>query len=278
MRLIVPYDGGNNFIDTVVRERRAGRNAVYFNEIKEQWKERAQEYATACGNPEIVKPWPGVAAHAEKFENLYLKPGPDSVQKPILEKLRERVLQVCPACGEDGTPNTLDHYLPKTLYPEFSITALNLFPMCDICQGEKLTQTVNLANQRLFMHPYYDEFADAQVVHLQIGRPLRAPTSMQLIPHPDLNQAQTELVGRHITSLNMVIRYNRFFQHEYIRLLKLVNDARSHDQNVGNILNIFRNYARSKSINSWAHVFYNGVLADAELVAFLEHGNLPDFL
>src|SRR3546814_3004594 len=50
-------------------------------------------------------------------------------------------LNHCPACGEPGTPNTLDHYLPKGRYPHFCVTPLNLFPMCDACQQAKGEKT-----------------------------------------------------------------------------------------------------------------------------------------
>ena len=47
------------------------------------------------------------------------------------------VNQRCPLCGI-GTVNTLDHYLPKTHFPVFSVTPNNLVPACTWCQGTKL--------------------------------------------------------------------------------------------------------------------------------------------
>ena len=278
IHLKLPAVDDNEFVDAVVDERQAGRNAAYFNGIHSDWKVRVQSYVAAKGNPEVVKPWPGVAPHKKIFQNLYLSPQEDSVQKPILDALRSRTLQLCPACGEDGTPNTLDHYLPKETYPEFSITPANLFPMCDVCQGEKGTKTVNAGNERLFLHPYFDQFADEQVVALVIGRPFDAPTTIAIEPHPGLDAAQSALVSRHLEELDIARRYHRFFRNEYLRLLRLVQRTREQGQDVRQNLELFRDYALSKSTNAWQHVLYAGVLADAELMAYLETGQLPDFL
>jgi hypothetical protein len=279
IRLQHPDIDYDTFIDTVVAERQAGSNAEYFNDIKADWKARTQEYLDNKGNPEVVKRWKRLAAaDGKKFVNLYGSPKVGSVHRPILESLRARTLQICPACGEDGTPNTLDHYLPKESFPEFAITAANLSPMCDICQGEKLTQTVTMANERIFLHPYYDDFLVTQIVVLEFEKPLESPPSITLRPSSALNATQTALVARHLNELGIIRRYNHFFRDEYMRLLRLTSDIRRHGQNLREQLESFRNMASYKSVNSWGFVFYAGVIADNDLMAYLETGNLPDFV
>jgi 5-methylcytosine-specific restriction endonuclease McrA len=278
VRLNCPDADQNAFIDEVVEQRQGGANAQFFTDIKADWKTRVQAYLTASGNPSVIKPWPSVQLHAKKFQNLYLNPAEDSVQRPVLATLRSRELQLCPGCGEDGTPNTLDHYLPKQTYPEFSITACNLFPMCDICQGKKSTATVGAANERLFLHPYFDQFIDVQVLHLQIGQPYEAPASMTLTPRPGLGPEQTALVARHLKHLAISARYHHFFKDEYLRLLRLVRTIRQKGMDVVANLELFRENALNKSINSWGHVFYAGVLADPGLIDYLRQGQLPAHL
>lgn len=275
VQLVPPDSDNDDYIDKVVAQRQGGVNAAFFTDLMPGWKARVQAYKDTSGDPCVLKPWPDVQHHAKKFHNLYLSPADDSVQGPILQGLRSRELQLCPACGEDGTPNTLDHYLPKQTYPEFSITAYNLFPMCDICQGEKGTATVNAANERLFMHPYFDQFTDAQVFCLRIGRPFESPQIISLYPNPGLSAAQQALVMRHLNELGIGRRYNHFFKSEYMRLLRLVKSIRQKGQNVRMQLDTFCEYALHKSVNSWGHVFYTGVIADAALMDYLEAGALP---
>lgn len=279
IRLQPPNIDYDTFIDTVVAERHTGKNAAYFTGIKDEWKIRTKEYVDKRGNPELVKRWNRVEkVDGKKFINLYKSPKEESVHRPILESLRARTLQICPACGEDGTPNTLDHYLPKDDFPEFAITAANLSPMCDICQGAKKTKTVTVENERIFLHPYYDEFLDAQVVVLTFMKPLETPPSITLQPSYALDATQKELVSRHIQGLEVTRRYNHFFRDEYMRLLRLTSDMRLRGQNIREQLESFRNMASYKSVNSWLHVFYAGVMADNDLMAYLEAGDLPDFV
>lgn len=279
IRLQPPNIDYDTFIDTVVAERNTGKNAAYFTGIKDEWKIRTQEYLDNRGNPEVVKRWSLVKeVDGKKFVNLYKNPKEESVHRPILESLRARTLQICPACGEDGTPNTLDHYLPKDDFPEFAITAANLSPMCDICQGEKKIKTVTAANERIFLHPYYDEFLDTQVVVLEFGKPLETPPSITLRASRALNVTQKALVSRHLHELGVIRRYNHFFRDEYMRLLRLTSDMRQRGQNLREQLENFRNMASYKSVNSWLHVFYAGVMDDSDLMVYLETGELPDFV
>lgn len=61
----------------------------------------------------------------------------------------------CPLCGI-GTVNTLDHYLPKTHFPVYSVTPNNLVPACNWCQGEK-SEYYPTTNGGQLLHPYFDD-------------------------------------------------------------------------------------------------------------------------
>lgn len=61
----------------------------------------------------------------------------------------------CPYCGI-GSPIELDHYLPKSKFPQFSILPLNLVPSCERCNkyGKGTSFAKNKGDQVL--HPYLD--------------------------------------------------------------------------------------------------------------------------
>jgi hypothetical protein len=277
MKLDLPKVVHADMIDAIVDERQGGINAAYFTGIREAWKARVLAYVEAGGNPEVIQPWPNIAQHKTKLKSLYLNAKEGSTQKLILDELRSRKLQLCPACGEDGTPNTLDHYLPKETYPEFSILPANLSPMCDACQGEKSSKTLDEDSRRLFLHPYFDQIQDLQLVQFAIGQPFDAPETIELTPHVDLDAALAALVVRHLAELGISKRYHRFFRDEYMKLLRLVQHMRTRQQSVRDNLELFRDYAYQKSVNSWLHIFYTGVLANEDLLVYLEGGVLASF-
>lgn len=275
-RLHPPAVDDVKLVNEVVDQRQQGRNSGYFERIRTPWKKRIRSYILACGNPEVITPWADAVRFKTRFLTLYNSPQPNSVQKPVLEKLRERTLQMCPACGEDGTPNTLDHYLPKSSFPDFSVTAVNLSPMCDKCQGKKLEQVLSDDGERLFLHPYFDSFLDQQVIKLRIGEPYSAPASMELNPSENLSKELQELVSRHITSLGINTRYYHFFREQYTHLLGSAADIRDAELEMRQQLVLFRNKARRKSVNSWGHIFYDSVLANEKLILHLETAELPE--
>ena len=146
MHLPAPTACSLQLVNDIVAERQHGRNAEFFSSIKEDWIERVRQYLDAEGAPNIVQEWSDIKDRKGSFLNLYLAPAENSTQGAILAKLRGHDLVSCPACGEPGRPNTLDHYLPKGKYPHFCITPHNLFPMCDACQGLKLDKTGDISD------------------------------------------------------------------------------------------------------------------------------------
>ena len=60
----------------------------------------------------------------------------------------------CPLCGI-GTVSTLDHYLPKTHFPVFSVTPNNLVPACEWCQRNK-SEYFSATKGGQLLHPYFD--------------------------------------------------------------------------------------------------------------------------
>jgi len=278
MHLAPPAACSLQMVTAVVADRQAGRNAAYFTGIEAQWRQRVQDYITHHGSPALVPTWPAIAARRKSFLNLYSSPADGSAQKAVLTTMRRlHGLNYCPACGEPGKPNTLDHYLPKTLYPHFCVTPLNLFPMCDACQELKDVKTGDAANPRFFIHPYYDVFVANQVIELTIQPPYATPT-FALNVRAGLTADQTALVARHVQELAIEARFADYFVEQHLRLLRQVNKLRQSGQNVRAVLTGFRDAAAPSGANVWDHVFYAATVANADLMHYLENDPLPAFL
>lgn len=80
----------------------------------------------------------------------------ESTARPYYDAIRASAPNdICPYCGQ-RTVDTLDHYLPKSLYPALAVTPINLVPACSACNKTKLDfQPPNA--QDLILHPYYDD-------------------------------------------------------------------------------------------------------------------------
>ncbi|WP_295934187.1 hypothetical protein [uncultured Xanthomonas sp.] len=273
-RLELPAIDDDDYITGVVRERQAGINAAYFTGILEKWQGWVRAYVRVHGDPAQIPASPIRDTDKNKFHNLYTGAQDDSVHGAELKKLRDGKPQFCPACGEPGQPNTLDHYLPKELFAEFSITPANLFPMCDTCQGFKGVLTVDEAGLRYFIHPYFDDFARDQLLLIKFQAPFDAPTMtlrVNLAPDSDAYQ----LTHRHIEKLRLETRVQHFMRDEYSHLLRLAQDTRKDGGDVRANLHQFARMYRARSVNRWEHIWYASVLADNALVTYLAEEPLP---
>jgi putative EA31 gene protein, phage lambda len=69
---------------------------------------------------------------------------------------------LCPLCELD-TACELDHYLPKSVYPEFSVFHKNLIPICHVCNNIK-----NANTSAKFIHSYYDNTDGVEILKARI--------------------------------------------------------------------------------------------------------------
>lgn len=69
--------------------------------------------------------------------------------------LRSELLGSCPMCGNSAL-GTVEHYLPKTPFPEFSVFSLNLVPSCSSCNQKRGSKHANGVKHQL-LHPIFDE-------------------------------------------------------------------------------------------------------------------------
>jgi hypothetical protein len=73
-------------------------------------------------------------------------------------RLLKAVANRCPSCG-GARPGELDHYLPISKYPEYSVFPWNLYGCCGEC-NRRLSATVPAVPHRQFLHPYLDRIPD----------------------------------------------------------------------------------------------------------------------
>lgn len=107
----------------------------------------------------------------------------------------------CPMCGI-GTANTLDHYLPKTFFPIFSVTPNNLIPACEWCQGEKWEYYPTTEGGQL-LHPYFDNMDND--VWLTAEVVIGTPAGFRYFASPPAHwtQPSKERVATHLKELNL---------------------------------------------------------------------------
>lgn len=115
----------------------------------------------------------------------------------------------CPFCGGIGCPKTLDHYLPKANYPQFSVVPSNLIPACRDCNTGKSNTLASIASEQV-LHPYFDDgcFFSEQWVFAQVIQ--TSPCSLRFYVDAPANwdEVKKNRVKKHFDSFDLAKRYS----------------------------------------------------------------------
>lgn len=121
----------------------------------------------------------------------------------------------CPYCGiTRNILHDLDHFMPRSKYPEFSILSNNLIYVCSECnQDFKKSEFLDISTPaiRKFLNPYYDSLDEEEIIKCNITNN-GIILNMEYIANPNLitkNLYLYEVTKNHIDSLNLNERYIR---------------------------------------------------------------------
>jgi hypothetical protein len=122
--------------------------------------------------------------------------------------LDQAPLGLCPSCGF-GHAETLDHYLSKAGFPQFSVLPFNLVPACKSCNHGKLDSVATTAGQQP-LHPYYDHghYVSEQWLYAEI-RETSPPTARYfVVPPHQWDDVSKERVAAHVAGFQLSRRFS----------------------------------------------------------------------
>lgn len=176
--------------------------------IRRSVNSRYKEYIRCASRLESLPSSSMSKAEAAALVNCYssktkhLKTLRGELLYPDIEDFSE-----CPLCGI-GEPDTLDHYLPKDEFPEFSILSKNLIPVCGPCNSSYKGLKWLDKGKRIFIHTYYDIFPSFCFYKATIVVGSKVSIGFDLIRYaadPDFS----DLFERHFVKLKLSMRYKR---------------------------------------------------------------------
>ncbi|NMP28679.1 HNH endonuclease [Rahnella sp. SAP-1] len=304
-KLALPEDDSITVLRAVISEREKFRD--FYNALTEAWVLHVQNYLEHHGDPQIISPLvlssfiseAAIIEEEAKTNNdnrlipaqirveqkrkksligLY-SPKEDKSPYVILDKLRRKHnLLFCPCCGEPGKPTTLDHYLPKTSYPELSIIIANLTPMCSECQQKKSSDYLDANGDKIYIHPYFDAIEQVQL-SINITAPYTNPTFTLIVPDDGVDDELHSLLIRHINGIDFLERFDEFCRNEYMALLRTMSLERQDEapESAQRIIRRFKRQYDNQSQNRWEAIFYRGIFNNNNLLNYLDSGILPEF-
>jgi len=132
------------------------------------------------------------------------------IRGKILVEQPEPIKTLCPYCLLNW-PETIDHYIGKAKFPEFSILTKNLIPCCPQCNRKKL-ETWRVNGHRRFIHFYNDNFFDQPFLRARLiytaGKSV--PKINYYLQQPGgMSDADYQLVQWHFEDLELLWKYDQ---------------------------------------------------------------------
>lgn len=118
--------------------------------------------------------------------------------------------QSCPYCGLDKS-RTIDHYLPKSEFPEFSIYPSNLIPCCGHCNLKKSDNWLE-AGKRKYINLYFDDIpSNVRFLFTTIryeGNNSTPLISFSVRNDHEINEELFDLIESHYTGLGLLDEFS----------------------------------------------------------------------
>ena len=148
-----PFRNGLRDFDDVINLRNANSRTL-LSEIRSDIAKAYDNYAEHSGNGLLLTPINFTKEFREElegnFRSLDKNRSHHFLRDEILASAR---LGYCLYCNA-RTVVSLDHMLPRTVYPEFTILAQNLIPSCDTCNRKK-GQVCHWSQNKNLAHLYF---------------------------------------------------------------------------------------------------------------------------
>lgn len=189
--LPLPADSGDAVVMKVIAKKG-------WEPYQERWLAALAAYREHKGNPWSITP---VGFTGVDHDNLFKLYDTRRTSKPI-RKIRhaDDGHASCPVCGSPAGPS-VDHALPRSVFPEFSILRENLLPACTMCNSDEKGEKYRGEDPPLrFIHPYYDEWIAGPIWHVAFSDDLQAPV---FLPEPEetLSVDRKAILAFHLRSV-----------------------------------------------------------------------------
>lgn len=229
---------------------------------------RYDAYAKHRGNPWSLDVDKSFLPYKKILMALYESP---PLVLSFIAGMRESLSGACPVCGGEAL-GTLDHYLPKSSYAEYSFYSKNLIPSCSRCNTGRNNLVKGAVPGERPVHPYFDTFAGERVLTIKFEPDWRAPRLSPVacgVSGEDLITVQWHIDN--VIKPAGIIRYLVGFWDA------VISNARFYFCDAQNIEDLMRAAERnekyealsSHSSNAWRSAFFHGLKSNIPALEYI---------
>ena len=167
----------------------------------------------------------------------------------------------CPYCSGLGSPRNLDHYLPKSSFPQYSVLPSNLIPCCRDCNMDGKGPGFAKSAEKQVIHPYLDKphFFEEQWLFAEYHPDENVGVISYFARPPSCwNEVDKERVRTHFSDFLLARRFSDAAAVRLVFLIPQVRTLIAHGLSDGDINEcIFQPVTHSpNNANHWERVMY----------------------
>lgn len=190
-----------------------------------------------------------------------------SQRKPIIELKKELTtnefnqrVNTCPNCTIDKVAS-LDHYIPKDEFPEFSVNPLNLIPCCSTCNSKKKENWKDDENL-LFLNLYSDKIPKEQFLFVDIAS--KTDFSFKLKNIHNIDVELFKVIESHYSRLDLLQRFREDSDEVVSELDLQVSSFESLTANNDELIKVLKDHYTKIEVregkNNWKVILINGMI------------------
>lgn len=215
MKNLIPLDGDPFNYFELIRQSKLSTASEQLEQIRLTIKDRYDDYKALTDPNQLEKLSPNngfTDAQEEALWQCY-----DVKTKELIalkSKIKENQVgslgAKCQYCGISA-PDSFDHYLPKSVFPEYSVCSYNLIPCCPKCNLDKLDYWIDTkSGNRLIINFYYDRLPLEQYLFVELKYDATKHLFSALFVLDNrfgIDQNLFEIIFKHYEKLSLIRRF-----------------------------------------------------------------------
>jgi hypothetical protein len=178
-------------------------------------------------------------------------------------EFNERI-NTCPNCTIESVAS-LDHYIPKDEFPEFSVNPTNLIPCCATCNSKKKEKWKGDKNL-LFINLYSDVIPEKQYLFVDIVS--KTLFKFELKNINNINLDLFKVIESHYSKLDLLQRFKENSDEVISEFDRLISSFQDEFIDQKTLVKVIKNYYSkiedNKGVNYWKVVLINAMI-DSDL-------------
>ncbi|MDO6737376.1 HNH endonuclease [Wenyingzhuangia sp. 2_MG-2023] len=165
---------------------------------------------------------------------------------------------ICPNCTIE-TVSSLDHFIPKEEFPEFSVNPINLIPCCTTCNSKKKEFWKN-DEQMFFLNLYSDIIPNEQFLFVTIYSNI--DFSFEIKNVHNIDDDLFNVIESHYDKLELLQRFKENADNEISELEYLIDscDDKTQDELARFLLAHYKNKEAKFGMNNWKIVLVKAMI------------------